>query len=52
MILTTSRLQNISEGIANFELNRVKNIQLAEKTDAGDLAEGVYKAGEKAITLP
>ena len=49
--LPTSRLQNIGAGTANFELNRVRNIQLAQKTDAGGLAEGVYRAGEKAITL-
>ena len=49
--LTTSRLQNISAGVANMELNRVKNSQLAQKTAAGGLAEGVYRAGEKAITL-
>lgn len=49
--LPTSRLTNISAGTANFKLNRVKNIQLTEKTDAGGLAEGVYGAGEKAITL-
>jgi len=49
--LPTSRLQNIGAGTANFDLNRVRNIQLTERTDAGGLAEGVYKAGEKAITL-
>ena len=49
--LPTSRLSNIAAGTANFNLNRVLNVQLAEKTSAGGFAEGVYKAGEKAITL-
>lgn len=49
--LPTSRLSNIAAGTANFDLNRVKNVQLAQKTDAGGFGEGVYKAGEKAITL-
>lgn len=49
--LSATRLSSIAAGTANFNLNRVRNIQLAEKTDAGGLAEGVYRAGEKAITL-